>query len=406
MAIYRQNLNEVYIGKEAVQPLFNQLRVVRNRVKNMHWSNKINVDKEVIKYNRMVENFFGFDTYCLVFVPDESMNASSLTMAGIRNKDELRRIANSIKSGKAGFRFDPNKMKVNATTTCNMGLMDRDIFTDEEVFAIFLHEYGHCFFEAIEDKDSIFTANYYMLNICKSINNIVKNIIKNRIPVTPDMIKRHIDTILKENPIKKVVQFGINGIKSIGNNVKRLFIKEDNSVNLTKNNYTYSNEKFADTFATMYGYGPELHSALSKADKDFFKFYGNNYYSKTNPLYDWQKLMNMLNNAYFEYIFGIADPHPNALLRVNISIQYIRRELSKKNLDPKMKLQLVAQLNELQKLVDDYNDNSGDDDYMYLLKQYYVLLNKMCNGDYREKDVDNDALFATMDDRYNETLEQ
>lgn len=407
MAIYRQNLNEVYIGKEAVQPLFNQLRVVRNRVKNMSWSDKINVDKEVIKYNRMIENFFGFDTYCLVFVPDESVNASSLSMVSIRNKDELRRIANSIRSNKAGFKFDPNKMKVNATTTCNMGLIDRDIFTDEEVFAIFLHEYGHCFFEAIEDKDSILTANYYRLNICKSINNIVKNIIKNRIPVTTDMIKRHIDAILKENPIKKVIHFGMDKIKSIGNNVKRLFIKEDNSVNLSKQNHEYSNEKFADTFATMYGYGPELHSAMLKANKDEYKFYGKNSgYSKGNPLMDMYKLLDMINDAYDEYIEGVTDSHPNELLRVNISIQYIRRELSKKNLDPKVKLQLVSQLNELQKLVDDYNNNSGDDNYMYLLKRYYVLLNKKYNGDYREKDVDNDALFATMDDRYNETLEQ
>lgn len=407
MAIYRQNLNEVYIGKEAVQPLFNQFKVVINKVKNIHWSDKINVDKEVIKYNRMVENFFGFDTYCFIFVPDESINASSLAMTGIRNKDELRRIANSIKSGKTGFRFDPNKMKVNATTTCNMGLINKGIFTDEELFAIFLHEYGHCFFEAIEDKDSIFTSNYYKLNICKNINNIVKNIIKNRIHVTLDMIKRHIDTILKENPIKKITHIGINGIKSIRNNIKRLFIKEDNIVNLSKQNYDYSNEKFADTFAAMYGYGPELHSGLAKANKDEYKFYGkNSEYSKTNPLFDYLKLVDMLNDAYDEYMEGVADSHPNELLRLNISIQYIRRELSKKNLDPKVKLQLVSQLNELQKLVDDYNDNSGDDDYMYLLKRYYVLLNKKCNGDYREKDVDNDALFATMDDRYNETLEQ
>lgn len=406
MAIYRQNLNEIYIGKEAIQPLFNQFKVVRNKVRNMSWSDKINVDRELIKYNRMVEQFFGFGTYALVFVPDESMNASSLSMMMVRNKDELKRIANSIKSGKAGFKFDPSKIQVNATTTCNMGLIDRDIFTDEEVFAIFLHEYGHCFFEAIEDKETVSTANYYAINACKSINNIVKNIVKNKIPVSSDMIKKHIDAILKDNPMKRIVQSGINSAKSIGNNVKRFFIKEDNSTNLSKRNFLYSNEKFADTFATMYGYGPELHSALSKSTKDFFKFYGKNYYSKTNPLLDYYKLYSLIANSSWEYILGIADEHPNDLLRINISIQYIRRELSRKNLDPKLKLQLVEQLNELQKLVDDYNDNSGNDDYMYVLKKYYVWLAKKCNGDYREKDIDNDALFDTMDDRYNETLEQ
>lgn len=406
MAIYRQNLNEVYIGREVIQPLFNQFKVVRDRVKNMSWSDKINVDKELIKYNRMVEQFFGFNAYCLVLVPDESMNASSLTMSAIRNKDELKRIANSIRSGKTGFKFDPNKVVVNVTTTCNMGLIDRDIFTDEEVFAIFLHEYGHCFFEAIEDKDSEFTSIYYGINACKAINNTVKNIIKRRIPISFDMIKRHVDNILKNNPIEKIVKIGADNIKSVGNNVKRFFIKEDNSANLSEKNYSYSNEKFADTFATMYGYGVELHSALYKSDKDFFKFYGKNYYSKTNPLVDWLKLQNLIFNAFCEYVTGIADEHPNGLLRINISIQYIRRELSKKNLDPKMKLQLVAQLNELQKLVDEYNDNSGNSDYMYVLTKFYVCLAKKCNGDYREKDIDNDALFDTMDDRYNETLEQ
>ncbi len=406
MAIYRQALDEVYIGKEAIQLLFNQFKIVRNKVKNSTWSDKLNTDREVVKYNRMVENFFGFYTYCLVFVPDESMNASSLTMSATTDKDELKRIANSIRSGKTGFKFNPEKAKVTATTTCNMGLIDRNIFTDEEVFAIFLHEYGHCFFSAIEDKDSVFTAAYYMSNICNKINGIVKNIVKNRIPISMDKIKEHIDAIVKESPINKIGKFTAGKFNFIGNKIKGFFLKEDNSANLGKKVYSYSNEKFADTFATMYGYGAELHSALLKADRDFFKFYGKNYYSKSNPLFDYFKLFNLVNNAYMEYITGVADEHPNGLLRVNISIQYIRRELSRKNLDPKMKLQLVSQLNDLQKLVDEYNDNSGNDDYMYILKKYYVMLNKKCNGDFREKDVDNNALFDTMDDRYNETLEQ
>lgn len=407
MAIYtnRQSLNEVYIGKEAVAPLFNQFVKVRNVVKGSPWNSKINTHKEILKFNRMAEEFFGFSIFSFTVVPNESMNACSLSFTSILTKDELKRITDSLRSCKSGFKFNPKKAKVDASIMCNMGLIGRDIFTDEEVFAIFLHEFGHCFFSAVEDKDSIYSINYYMGKACRSIGDIVKEIVTKKIPVTFDMIRKNIKSVLDLNPIKKVEKFfGINGIKYVADKAIKFF-KEDHADNMTKNMFNYTNEKFADTFAAMYGYGPELHSALLKSTDDLFKFYPKNVYSKGNPIIDWLKLNQLLTNAYQAYIYNVADEHPNELLRVNISIQYIRKELSKENVDPKLKMQLVSQLNELQKLIDDYMNNSGNDEYMYIYKEYMKELNRQYGGDPRERyNADNDAIFDTMDKRYNEVL--
>lgn len=411
MGIYTQSINEIYLGKEAIAPLFNQFVLVRKEIKNAHWNPKINTNKEIIKFNRLAEQFFGFDIFALVFVPNEDMNASSLVFASVMDKDELNKISNALKAGKTGFKFDKEKAKVDATITCNMGLIDRDLYTDEEVFAIFLHEFGHCFFSAVEDRDSIFTYNYYMTNACKSVTKTAKEVIIKKIPITRETISKGIKTILSLNPIKKIDKFfNLTGrIRYVSNKIRKFF-KEDNSMNMKKEVYSYSGEKFADTFATSYGYGPELHSAFLKDTKDYMKFdYKNGYkeYAKKKFAFmNYIKLNKLLSEAYQDYIDNVADEHPNEMLRVNISIQYIRRELAKENLDPKLKLQLVSQLNELQKLIDDYNDNSGNDDYMYILKEYYKELNRQYNGDPREKDVDNDALFDTMDQRYNDLIKK
>jgi hypothetical protein len=394
-----QNINEVYIGKDAVAPLFNQFAIMRKAIKDSPWTPKVNTNTEVLKFNRLTENFFGFSTFCFTITPDQSVNCSSLTLAGLLTKDELKRIAGNLKANNTGIKFDPKKSKVDGSVICNAGLMFRDVFSDEEIFAVYLHEIGHCFFKAVEDKDTIFNANYAAANTIKKANNLVKDTFRKRIRVTIDQIKKDIDKI---NPTKKVEQvFNLVNIRLVGEKVKRKFFKEDMNANMGTNMQSYTDEKFADTFATMYGYGIELHTALGKFDKDFFKFYGKTFYSKGNPIANFIKLNILLNNEYSNYINGVAqDEHPSDLVRISVSIQYIRRELSRENLDPKLKLQLVAQLNELQSMIDDYINNSGDDEYMYILKQYYIELYKRYNGDRREATADNNAIFDTLDDRY------
>ena len=55
--------------------------------------------------------------------------------------------------------------------------------------------------------------------------------------------------------------------------VQKLFKREAMDNNLNKRMIRYTDEKFADTFAAMYGYGVELHSALQKMTDEVYQYY-------------------------------------------------------------------------------------------------------------------------------------
>jgi hypothetical protein len=393
-------LNEVYFGKDQIQPVFIQFKKTRASILDKTWTNKINTSKEVIKLNRALENFFGFNTFTLTIVPDQSMNACAIEYKAIMTRAELQRIVNSVRSCKQGFKFNKKEAVVDAAIIFNMGLIGDELFTDEECFGVLLHEIGHCFFSAIEDKDTIFTANMYNITTLKQINALIKEKITKGIVTSADRIRSEVSTI---NPLKRISRvFNFVKVQLVGEKLKRKFFKEDNADNMNRRMYDYSNEKFADTFATMYGYGIHMHKALIKSNQEAFDFYKLPKYQKSNNSFiNFIKLNILLSQTMQEYYGGVQDPHPNNLHRVAISIQFIRKELAKQHLDPKLKLQLSQQLNDLQALMDDFINYSEDEDNMYLVREYYKALYDKYSGDPREQDADNDALFDEIEKRYN-----
>lgn len=392
-------LNEVYLGKDVIAPLFKDFKNARNTIISKSWTPKINTEKNIIKLNRSIENYFGFNTVTFTILPDQNMNASTLIFDCIMTKSELQKQANSIKSCKQGFRFNKKEAKVDAAFMFNMGLMANTDYTDEETFGILLHEIGHCFYSSVQDKDTIFTCNYYNITTLQKINEKIKNIIVKGIRPTFEQIASDIANLKPIQKIKRV--FNLTNVEIVGKKLKRIFFKEDNSSNMKRHMYHYTNEKFADTFAAIYGYGVELNNALMKSTQNIFNFYNPQYYKKSNPITNYIKLNILLSEQVNAYNSNCMDEHPGGLTRINTSIQFIRKELSKQNLDPKLKMQLSKQLNDLQQLVDDFINYAEDDDNMYILREYYKALQKKYGGDIREKDADNDAMFDEIENRYN-----
>ena len=100
----------------------------------------------------------------------------------------------------------------------------------------------------------------------------------------------------------------------------------------------------------------------------------------------------------------IDDEHPNDLARIKTSIEYLKRELAKEGLDPKIKRELMSQIEEMNKLIDDYINFPKDEDSIAVRRAYYKELYKRFGGDRREQDTDNQALFDEIDKRYNELM--
>ena len=94
------------------------------------------------------------------------------------------------------------------------------------------------------------------------------------------------------------------------------------------------------------------------------------------------------------------------LTELEIYIQSIlqrrKRELAKEALDPKLKKELLAELQKNELLIEEYIKYPRDEDSMRILRLYYIKLYEKFGGDRREQDTDNEALFKQIDDRYNE----
>jgi hypothetical protein len=174
--------------------------------------------------------------------------------------------------------------------------------------------------------------------------------------------------------------------------------------NMKKTRIEYTDEKFADSFAVMYGYGEELHSGMSKFEKWFLDNANIKPQSRNSAIIAFKTFINMTKDMFTYIKDNYEDEHPNDLTRIKVSIDYLKRELAKESLDPKVKLEIIKQIENMQKLIDDYINFPKDEDSIAIRRAYYRELYKRFGGDRREQDTDNKALFDTIDKRFDEIL--
>ena len=397
-------LDEVYFGKGTVEPLQRQFSIIRNKFKGKPYSTSMSIDKDVLKFNRLCESIFGYETFALSISTDHSVNAYALPTTLYQTKEEKQASISALKSNKGGFRFDKSRMGlISAMAAINIGTLDYDKLTDEEIVAILLHEIGHTFFYAVTDKDCIYSLTNSIVQAIKNVNNTILSKISNGILHNTSM-KTIADDVsfYCRGIVAKSTGFlsNIAQPSSICSRLKSFFTKhEAMSNNMRGSMFGYTNEKFADTFAAMYGYSAELHSGLLKMYQGYFDEHPM---KKGNSVSTTFKVYNLYLANLLAYILHIKDVHPEGLARVKVATEYIKKELANESIDPKMKKDLMKQLEELNGLIDDFVNFPKDQDTMGYIRAYYILLYKKFGGDIREKDADNEALFKTIDDRYNE----
>lgn len=405
-------LSEAYIGKEYVKNAFLQFAVVREKFRNAKYSPKMDQDPDVIKFNRAIEKTFGFSTFSLSISPDFSFNAYAIPIYTYLYPSQITKVTKSLTGNANGFKFS-DYGKIVALSAINMGALESDL-TNDELFAVMLHEIGHMFFEVVIDHDGKYRAVSNISNIISQVNEKVFNIISNGINnITNNDIANAIDKVVDPflgklsvtfANIKNIIKAPFTGVFNLYKFVKGKLLREAMDDNMdSKNKISYTNEKFADTFAAMYGYGTELHSALLKSFKNYEE---NNvpkkYAQPRGFILKGLKFVHIMFTDYMLFINGLKDEHPDGLTRINVSIQYLSREIAKENIDPKMKKELLDQINNLKKQVEDYIAYNGSEgDTLSVTRSYYIYLYKKFSGDRRESQVDNAALFKSIDDMLN-----
>lgn len=149
-----------------------------------------------------------------------------------------------------------------------------------------------------------------------------------------------------------------------------------------RNLFGYGMEKYADSFASSYGYGPELANAFGRirsqelfiSDKVIYQIPGLNW------CYD-------LVSLFIRVILSAADPHPTDIVRINAQLLKLKKDASDPNMNPKLRKELLGQVSSMQKYVDDYIDldKNSNKRKIFSWMYNYITVKVMGNRvDYRE----------------------
>lgn len=432
-------INEVYFGKTpSLQKIEKQLDKFRSKyLGKVHTITppRVNQDHDLFEFNRMIEEEFGFGCFSLQIIGEPIMNAFTMPI------DMRIDVLNSNKhliADKNSFKFNKD-----ADYSCIVCIYSGIIFNPEittgEVMACILHEIGHNFFGAL-NKSYGFMSNFYCAMIF--INNMIIIILNptsrnlkagaEYIAHSTNAISKSINKLEKKwrknnsiimvitdyyNAIHNIISSGINTIVNFINRatlgvfgiasstysaISKAFQFIYNPINFLIFGYDYKNERLADNFPTMYGYGSELTSFLNKISS------GN-----TKPMQKSIELFNRIPiishiynfNASIASIIGRAfDEHPEGLIRAQDQIDLLNNELQKEDLDPKMRKVLMEDIKACQLQINKFTDLSkGITDRDFVRNAY----NKMLRDVFGSTNMNNE-FFDDIDkfDVYDRTYEE
>ena len=241
--------------------------------------------------------------------------------------------------------------------------------TAQEIMAVILHEIGHNFYVGPVRELSKYA---FMLLDISDLSSLIHSIVfmEGVLPVTAE-----IDKVIPAD-IKKITAQIVNTLgwalqpiwnmrrllsaynsfaATLGLIAGTLYIKIDYMVvNAVRAGFNYDSEKYSDAFATAYGYGPELSTALAKLSRVKFKFTSKN-----------KSIDNALNFLYeicvlpLDIIFCLTDEHPNNQARLMNDIKYL--EACSRSIDnPVIRKQYEQDIKRIYALRDDVKNMRTD----------------------------------------------
>lgn len=166
-------LDEVYFGKTPeIVAIEEQLRIVRHKCyKNPKLD--LNNDPDLRKFNRMMEDYFGFGCFALTVVADPVPSTLSIP------------IDYSFSAAKKSDNFIVNdktyKFKKEFDYTCiiciTTGLFSNSYFSTGEVMSCILYELGHNFYSCLEKNNGLLSGVYSATMLANTIVNAMQSVV-------------------------------------------------------------------------------------------------------------------------------------------------------------------------------------------------------------------------------------
>ena len=440
-------INEAYFGKTkevyAIETALHNLRAPYITKKDNFggqflnldtYTPKLQLDPNKRKLEKAIMNAFGFSDANILIENSGANNAATLpsSMSIDLGSDKLFKSAKKASSKANGFKFSKED-DVIFMMVLYTGMLVNPDYTDAELTAIILHEIGHNFspvaergckvlykfpalavllrtiadvagkvagfaqfgIKTIVDISSIAssiisqlilasnTGKKLMINMDDLGNKIMVEL-ENISPTIVKMIES-IYTFFNVGREAKNSASYINKYKNIGNMNANKFI-----LNLTiwlvsslGNPTGYADEKFADSFPRMYGYGPELISVLAKLgtqSNSAAEYFVDNYFPLLPAIYGVYNLPFMLAKITF-------DEHPQKFDRFNFVISDIEKELARTDLDPKTKKKIKQDAIEMKKEYEKYQNSMLKLNKISAYNLYSAITIKLFGGSLKSKVV-------------------
>ena len=429
-------INEVYFGKTPeILAIEKQLDIFRSKYigQTLLIRPDINSDKDLLKFNRMIEDYFGFEVFSLHITKSSIRNA--WTIAVCSRYDVLASHKNLV-SSKNGFKYNKDAGYAGIVNIYTAVIFNKE-FTTSEVMAVIMHEIGHNFFLAVNNNyigyELIYRITCILELFIKAIlisddSNDAASRLVTELLVRLGLLNNKTLSIYEK--MEKAVRTNVPGFLyvidlldsaisvmddakfTISEMIRRLTLGFNMYISLPigiiasillSNPFTsklkYNNEQFSDNFATMYGYSDDLISALgklsdSKSDTNIFTKTFDNVPILSNIYY--------LNENIISIIYGLFDEHPTELMRCKAQIDMLKRELEKNDLDPKMKRKIQYDLDVLEIRIKELIElNKAIKDKQYVKRAYYAFLYNNSNSkDLKDIILQDNKKFEKYDKMY------
>ena len=348
-------VNETYFGKSKELEL-----IEKSFDKAIQSKNKIDASSLGI-VAKQLQKKFGFDNVSIGI--DKSPGLNAYTYIDIADIKKMK-----IKTSE-GYKALPGN-------TCSILVvfspaMLSGILSGKELTAITLHEIGHQFaskrilnssslrymasyIRGLSELDKIIRIASQETNSIADMFMMIRRVISKLTEDAVFAIKYVINTLILLKDILKTPTlkdtYNLIGDSTKFNRIMN-YIKNFDKVNKPIRVHDME-EEMADSFATIYGYGPELASALTKIEAsdidDEFDPYDNSFYN----LYIYIPIYTLLS-----YICtsdsGIAIQTSR---RVYAQLLTLRKEMNDINTDAKTKKRIIADIDELEKVYGKYID--------------------------------------------------
>lgn len=374
-------LNEAYYGKSKEFKIIE--REIENIIKaingefdidkntngdNTIKSTNINSSDSVNTIEKLLKKVFGVKDVNLTFysITGPSYNAYAMPKA----------LTVLHRSSKDDMRAKPDKLLLNISI--DKMLIIHGGFTAKEITALMLHEIGHSFdasyfmmMASILPSIGIKTKSFADDQTSSSIFVDIADYIKQLSFVTLSALGfgHFITKINKaiESLVEKIPGFSkfIADISSWSSSIN-MCMSALHIINLIKspttvivriiqprNIFGYAGEKYADSFATAYGYGNDLSSALMKVDRHS-GLVGIDAMRKIPVL----NVMYNFTEVCMDIITTPMDPHPKNAVRILEQLKKLKRELNDPTVPENLKKELKEQISEQEKIIKNFTDKN------------------------------------------------